>query len=192
MFWPSSPSSETHLALDCRLPIVLRYHQNGCTSNSLRAMGIDNAPPVIRISTIFQRTSAFQSSGGIDGTNEGGHACFRTSKVRSVQSFHSVFRLTFPVSSWEQGTAAMAVLEADDSEYSIFADNPFRNHGRLPVATLRLSQSAVTRQGDDGRLSQTVGDGNDGSALDGAASGVVVLLGEQHMFVQTQTACSDR
>ena len=82
------------------------------------------------------------------------------------------------VPSWEQGTAAMAVLEADDREYSVFSSDPYRNHGRVPAATLRLALSAVTRQAEDGRLSQFVGDGNDGSALDGASNGVVVLLGE--------------
>ncbi|KAG1901410.1 uncharacterized protein F5891DRAFT_1187693 [Suillus fuscotomentosus] len=67
--------------------------------------------------------------------------------------------------SWEQGTAAAAVLEFDDPEYSVFGSSPF------------LAYSAAVRQSPDGRLSQEIGDALDGAALDGASAGSAVLLG---------------
>lgn len=70
----------------------------------------------------------------------------------------------------------MAVLESDDREYQVFADAQYTNHNRLPASTLRVALSAVTRQGTDGRLSDTTGDG-DRAALDGASAGPVVFLG---------------
>ncbi|KLO09955.1 Six-hairpin glycosidase [Schizopora paradoxa] len=79
--------------------------------------------------------------------------------------------------SWEQGTAAGAVTELDDSEYSVFSQNPFQSNGTLPAATLRLALSAVVRQTSDGRLSQDIGDATDDAALDGASAGPAVLLG---------------
>lgn len=69
--------------------------------------------------------------------------------------------------SWEQGTAAGAILETDDSEYAVFADNPFQNKGQIPVSTLHLALSAAVRQTVDGRLSQQINDALDGAALDG-------------------------
>jgi len=78
--------------------------------------------------------------------------------------------------SWEQGTAAGAIIETDDSDYSVFADNPFKQHG-FPASALRLALSAAVRQTSDGRLSQDINDALDGAALDGASSGSAVLLG---------------
>ncbi|KAH8109292.1 hypothetical protein DFH11DRAFT_1843284 [Phellopilus nigrolimitatus] len=80
--------------------------------------------------------------------------------------------------SWEQGTAAGAILELDNPEYSVFADSPFVNNGETPVDALRLALSAAARQTSDGRLSQNISDGLDGAALDGASSGSVTLLGK--------------
>ncbi|KAI5120135.1 hypothetical protein M0805_001903 [Coniferiporia weirii] len=79
--------------------------------------------------------------------------------------------------SWEQGTAAGAILETDNPEYSTYADHPFKDHGSLPVTALRLAFSAAVRQGPDGRLSQVIGDAEDGAALDGASAGLYTLLG---------------
>ncbi|KAG2049091.1 Six-hairpin glycosidase [Suillus hirtellus] len=79
--------------------------------------------------------------------------------------------------SWEQGTAAAAVLEFDDPEYSVFGSSPFVCDGTFPLATLQLAYSAAVRQSPDGRLSQEVGDALDGAALDGASAGSAVLLG---------------
>ena len=73
----------------------------------------------------------------------------------------------FTYISWEQGTAAGAILELDDSEYSVFADSPFKNKGQIPVSTLHLALSAAVRQTSDGRLSQQINDALDGAALDG-------------------------
>ena len=80
--------------------------------------------------------------------------------------------------SWEQGTAAAAILENADPEYSVFASSPFKYKCVLPVQTLRLALSAAVRQTSDGRLSQNINDALDGAALDGASAGSVVLLGE--------------
>ncbi|TDL22133.1 Six-hairpin glycosidase [Rickenella mellea] len=79
--------------------------------------------------------------------------------------------------SWEQGTAAEAVLQQDNPEYSVFGDNPFQTGGNTPVTTLQFALSASVRQSGDGRLSQLVGDGADGAALDGASAGPHVVLG---------------
>ncbi|KAH7100249.1 Six-hairpin glycosidase [Auriculariales sp. MPI-PUGE-AT-0066] len=85
--------------------------------------------------------------------------------------------------SWEQGVAASAILEFDYPDYSLFGSNPFSRDSNspanavLPQTVLQLAASAITRQGRDGRLAQAVGDGNDGSALDGASCGPSVLLG---------------
>lgn len=79
--------------------------------------------------------------------------------------------------SWEQGTAAQAVLETDNPEYSVFGASPFVSDGITPLSALQLGLSAVVRQTPDGRLSQQINDALDGAALDGASAGSVVLLG---------------
>ncbi|KAG2123805.1 Six-hairpin glycosidase-like protein [Suillus clintonianus] len=79
--------------------------------------------------------------------------------------------------SWEQGTAAGGILEFDDSEYSVFGSSPFVYCGISPLSTLQLAYSAAVRQSSDGRLSQEIGDAQDGAALDGASAGSAVLLG---------------
>lgn len=79
--------------------------------------------------------------------------------------------------SWEQGTAAGAIIETENPEYSVFASSPFQSHG-LPAATLRLALSAAVRQTSDGRSSQQINDALDGAALDGASAGSAVLLGD--------------
>ncbi|KAF8523281.1 Six-hairpin glycosidase [Hysterangium stoloniferum] len=81
-----------------------------------------------------------------------------------------------PHISWEQGTAAGAIIETDNPDYSVFADDPFKNHG-FPASALRLALSAAVRQTSDGRLSQNINDALDGTALDGASAGSAVLLG---------------
>ncbi|KAF8479941.1 hypothetical protein JB92DRAFT_3042197 [Gautieria morchelliformis] len=78
--------------------------------------------------------------------------------------------------SWEQGTAAGAIIETDNPEYSVFASSPFKSQG-FPASPLRLAFSAAVRQTSDGRLSQQINDALDGAALDGASAGSAVLLG---------------
>ena len=80
--------------------------------------------------------------------------------------------------SWEQGTAGSGILEIDEPEYSVFADSPFADNGKLPVGTLQIAFSAAVRQTPDGRLSQQINDALDQAALDGASSGSHVLLGK--------------
>ncbi|EJD55467.1 hypothetical protein AURDEDRAFT_109784 [Auricularia subglabra TFB-10046 SS5] len=81
--------------------------------------------------------------------------------------------------SWEQGTAALALLEWDTPMYSLWGSQPFGPPGGradpLPDSTLRLAVSAVAHQGSQGRLAQSNGDG---AALDGASNGRAVLLGQ--------------
>jgi len=81
--------------------------------------------------------------------------------------------------SWEQGTAAAAIIENDFPEYSVFGKAPFtsRHHDQLPISVLQVALSAAVRQTSDGRLSQQINDALDGAALDGAAAGSAVLLG---------------
>jgi hypothetical protein len=79
--------------------------------------------------------------------------------------------------SWEQGTALSAILEYSNPQFSLFGKTPFGGPG-IPVDALQLAISAVARQTSDGRLSQNVGDAQDGAALDGASAGSGVLLGE--------------
>ncbi|KAG1735183.1 Six-hairpin glycosidase-like protein [Suillus lakei] len=78
--------------------------------------------------------------------------------------------------SWEQGTAAGSMLEFDDPEYSVFGSSSCISDGKFPLSTLQLAYSAVVRQSSDGRLSQEIGDAQDGAALDGASAGSAVLL----------------
>lgn len=84
--------------------------------------------------------------------------------------------------SWEQGTAANAIIEKDNPQYSVFAPTPFKNQG-FPANTLRLALSAAVRQAPDGRLSQEINDALDGAALDGASAGYSVLMGERYILV---------
>ncbi|KAG2086547.1 uncharacterized protein F5147DRAFT_748606 [Suillus discolor] len=79
--------------------------------------------------------------------------------------------------SWEQGTAAGAILEFNNPEYSVFGSSPFVSDGNFPLSTLQLAYSAAVRQSPDGRLSQEIGDALDAAALDGASAGSAVLLG---------------
>ncbi|KAL4073185.1 hypothetical protein V8B97DRAFT_1952782 [Scleroderma yunnanense] len=79
--------------------------------------------------------------------------------------------------SWEQGTAAGAIVEWNDPEYSVFGAFPFVYNGLFPRDTLQLAYSAAVRQTPDGRLSQNINDAQDGAALDGASAGSVVLMG---------------
>lgn len=91
-----------------------------------------------------------------------------------------VRRCTEPMSfffrSWEQGTAAGAIIETDNPEYSVFGTSPFSPQG-FPASSLQLAFSAAVRQTSDGRLSQQINDALDGAALDGASAGSAVLLG---------------
>ncbi|KZT18415.1 Six-hairpin glycosidase [Neolentinus lepideus HHB14362 ss-1] len=87
--------------------------------------------------------------------------------------------------SWEQGTAAGAIIEVDDPQYSVFANKPFEYNGVLPVSALQFALSAAVRQTADGRLSQNINDAEDGAALDGASAGSAVLLGS---FTHTDNA----
>lgn len=86
--------------------------------------------------------------------------------------------------SWEQGTAASAILETDTPTYSLFGSSPFKysSSAGLPVTPLQFGLSAVTRQGGDGRLS---GDGKSGAAVDSSSAGSVVMLGS---FAETSKA----
>ncbi|KZT25813.1 Six-hairpin glycosidase [Neolentinus lepideus HHB14362 ss-1] len=79
--------------------------------------------------------------------------------------------------SWEQGTAAGAIIEVDNPEYSVFAHKPFEYDGIMPISVLQFAMSAAVRQTADGRLSQNINDAEDGAALDGASAGSAVLLG---------------
>ncbi|THH07715.1 hypothetical protein EW145_g3198 [Phellinidium pouzarii] len=79
--------------------------------------------------------------------------------------------------SWEQGTATGAILELDNPEYAVYANNPFKYNGNVPVTALRLALSAAVRQAPDGRLSQVINDGEDEAALDGASAAPYTLLG---------------
>ena len=85
--------------------------------------------------------------------------------------------------SWEQGTAAGGIVEFDNPEYSVFGCSPFASDGSFPLSTLQLAFSAAVRQTADGRLSQEIGDAEDGAALDGASAGSAVLLGKCHFVL---------
>jgi hypothetical protein len=121
------------------------------------------------------------------------HACFHPHQVPSL-SLAPLTCLTFH--SWEQGTAAIAVLEIDSPLYTPFSFAPINPPGR-PTSALQLALSAVVRQSADGRLSQVINDGLDGASLDGASVGPVVLLGiktdpERKDFWQTAAAAQLR
>ncbi|QRV73015.1 glycoside hydrolase family 88 protein [Ceratobasidium sp. AG-Ba] len=89
--------------------------------------------------------------------------------------------------SWEQGVASDAMAELDYPEYSVygFDDNmkpysypcPAAARKREPLFVMQFGLSAAVRQSPDGRLSQEINDGQDGAALDGASSGIAVLIG---------------
>ncbi|KAG1732409.1 uncharacterized protein EDB91DRAFT_1238757 [Suillus paluster] len=79
--------------------------------------------------------------------------------------------------SCEQGTAAGGMLEFDDPEYSVSGFFPFVSDEQFPLSSLQLTYGAAVRQSSDGRLSQQIGDAQDGAALDGASAGFAVLLG---------------
>ncbi|KIM65856.1 hypothetical protein SCLCIDRAFT_1211856 [Scleroderma citrinum Foug A] len=79
--------------------------------------------------------------------------------------------------SWEQGTAAAAILEWNNPEYSVFWPYPFVSNRIFPRDTLQLAYSSAVRQTPDGRLSQDINDALDDAALDGASAGSVVLMG---------------
>jgi hypothetical protein len=53
--------------------------------------------------------------------------------------------MTDVIHSWEQGTAAQAVLETDNPEYSVFGAWPFEFHKNTPTSTLQLALSAAVR-----------------------------------------------
>ncbi|KAG2147404.1 Six-hairpin glycosidase-like protein [Suillus bovinus] len=98
------------------------------------------------------------------------------SKLRVAGNIRSAMLASIRT-SWEQGTAAGAILEFDDPKYSVFGSSPFVSDGTFPLSTLQLAYSAAVRQSPDGRLSQEIGDALDGAALDGASAGSAVLLG---------------
>ncbi|KAG9128275.1 hypothetical protein FRC07_001916 [Ceratobasidium sp. 392] len=89
--------------------------------------------------------------------------------------------------SWEQGTASDALAELDYPQYSIYGfDNsmkpypypcPLSARKTNPKFVIQFGLSAAVRQSPDGRLSQQINDGLDGAALDGASSGLAVLIG---------------
>ncbi|KAG8740283.1 hypothetical protein FRC10_004538 [Ceratobasidium sp. 414] len=89
--------------------------------------------------------------------------------------------------SWEQGTASDAVAELDYPEYSVYGFDdsmkpyaypcPASARKRDPLFVVQFGLSAAVRQSTDGRLSQQINDGQDGAALDGASSGLAVLIG---------------
>lgn len=115
-----------------------------------------------------------QHSGLVENVKGAMLASIRTRYVRVVTP-KPRSHLTIPY-SWEQGTAAHAILEIDNPEYSVFAEAPFQAHGP-PIPTLQLALSAAVRQTADGRLSQQINDAEDGAALDGASAGSAVMLG---------------
>ena len=86
------------------------------------------------------------------------------------------------LSSWEQGTAAAAILEWNNPEYSVFWPYPFVSNRIFPRDTLQLAYSSAVRQTPDGRLSQDINDALDDAALDGASAGSVVLMGMKSNF----------
>ncbi|KAG9101357.1 hypothetical protein FRC06_003120, partial [Ceratobasidium sp. 370] len=89
--------------------------------------------------------------------------------------------------SWEQGTASDAIAELDYPEYSVYGFDdsvkpysypcPASARKRDPLFVVQFGLSAAVRQSPDGRLSQQINDGLDGAALDGASSGLAVLIG---------------
>ncbi|KAG9073561.1 hypothetical protein FS749_014994 [Ceratobasidium sp. UAMH 11750] len=89
--------------------------------------------------------------------------------------------------SWEQGTGSDAIAELDYPEYSVYGFDdsmkpysypcPASARKRDPRFVIQFGLSAAVRQSPDGRLSQQINDGQDGAALDGASSGLAVLIG---------------
>ncbi|TIA86445.1 hypothetical protein E3P99_03674 [Wallemia hederae] len=97
--------------------------------------------------------------------------------------------------SWEQGTAAEALLEFDYGRLSVFNPNYLneiygsskalewdgnRNYKfgdeDIPVHTLSIAWDAVVRQNSDGRLGVKLGGDIDGSASDPSSMGTAVYL----------------
>lgn len=92
--------------------------------------------------------------------------------------------------SWEQGTAAEALLEFNHDRLSVFnpnflneingtgellkwaGDKDFDFSGEdIPVHTLSIAWDSVVRQNDDGRLGVRMGGDVDGSASDPSSMG---------------------
>ncbi|CAE6397183.1 unnamed protein product [Rhizoctonia solani] len=90
--------------------------------------------------------------------------------------------------SWEQGVAADSLAELDFPEFSVYGYNetkkvaayPLRScpDNRFPQQVIQFALSAAVRQSADGRLSQVINGEADGAALDGASSGLAVLIGK--------------
>jgi hypothetical protein len=90
--------------------------------------------------------------------------------------------------SWEQGVAADAIAELEFPEYSVYGYDestmkpfsypcPTSARKRIPLQVIQFGLSAAVRQSPDGRLSQQINDGLDGASLDGASTGLAVLIG---------------
>lgn len=86
-------------------------------------------------------------------------------RKRSADRRDRGHRLRLTLCSWEQGAAANALLELECPARSLFGVAPLDEGGPVPRTALQLALSAAYLQGDDGRLSQKIGGGTDGSSL---------------------------